>query len=774
MRAWTGLERRLSRQSTCGARGVGWRFVYWRVGRGCKALVSGASERLRINGRGGAAGRGQVSGRCMSDEQGTHAALPPGVGVVGSRTWEDSTMPVWRWGRVRASRCGLCELSVGCSGGSTLPVYLRRVLTGGLGGWWCHGDESREFRPDRTLRRRAAAPFSRAVWRGGLALGVRRSVSGLTGVGPVGDWVSGARSVTARGSGVAVHERLEGIRGSGWPVIAGSGHGDNLWGTGDRERVIRWGSLLGGREERWDGRERVWLGMQGRLKDVEPHTHHKPTAVVAGLRVGTGRGRTDRELQAVRAGVVAVEFLRQGDALHGGCATNMPNCVAHVAQSQAGYGYRLRGGQLVGWELDQTGSKHARPDLWAEAGGAVCLRWGRNPDGPVVGGDVLTAVGFLNTMIKWIMTCITFTKFSICVNGEINGYFNRGRGLRQWDPISPHLFTPVIDVFNMIMIKNVKESGRFRYHHRCKELKLTHMCLADDLLVLCKGDTESVKVVRKTIEDFSKVSGLFLNISKSTIFFGNVKEEDKADMLQVLPFKVWKTSYEISRHLSYAGRIQLIAYVLSTMQQYWASVYMLPDTVIKDLDKLFKMFIWNAENSAKGKARVAWNLVCRSKEQGGLGIKPLKRWNEEIVYVDSNSCGWKNMLELRDKVKDHVIFQDGNGKAISAWYDKWCKLGPLTRFIPNKAIFDARMSEKDCLADIISEGKWAWLDEWEVKYLEVKSITVPTLNDSKDGVKWVKKSKVVDKAAAIWGLRWNNFRLISHLPVECSENTYTG
>ncbi|GKE03835.1 hypothetical protein Tco_1395853 [Tanacetum coccineum] len=78
---------------------------------------------------------------------------------------------------------------------------------------------------------------------------------------------------------------------------------------------------------------------------------------------------------------------------------------------------------------------------------------------------------------------------------------------------------------------------------------------------------------------------------------------------------------------------------------------------------------------------------------------------KEIEYVDSDSCGWKNMLQLRDKVKDHVIFQVGNGKAISAWYDKWCKLGPLTRFIPNKAIFDARMSEKDCLPDIISEGK---------------------------------------------------------------------
>lgn len=277
--------------------------------------------------------------------------------------------------------------------------------------------------------------------------------------------------------------------------------------------------------------------------------------------------------------------------------------------------------------------------------------------------DVLRAVGFHETMVNWIMTCTTSTSFSICINGEVCGFFKGGRGLRQGDPISPYLFTLVMEVFNMIMMKNIGEAQKYKYHYGCKEMKLTHLCFADDLLVLCNGDKESLAVVKKTLDDFSSVSGLFPNMSKSTNFFGSISESLKKELLEVIPFKCgslpmkylgvpllakqlgvndckilidnvegrincWK-----NKCLSYAGRIQLIASVLSTMQQYWASVYMLPITVIKELEKIFKRFLWNSGKSANGKARVAWKLVCRPKDQGGLGIKPLRQWNEVLLIT---------------------------------------------------------------------------------------------------------------------------------------------
>ncbi|GKC91580.1 RNA-directed DNA polymerase, eukaryota, reverse transcriptase zinc-binding domain protein [Tanacetum coccineum] len=59
--------------------------------------------------------------------------------------------------------------------------------------------------------------------------------------------------------------------------------------------------------------------------------------------------------------------------------------------------------------------------------------------------EVMVKFGFHPVMINWIMTCVTTSKFSICINGEAHVYFQGGRGLRQGDPISPYLYTLVME-----------------------------------------------------------------------------------------------------------------------------------------------------------------------------------------------------------------------------------------------------------------------------------------------------------------------------------------
>ncbi|GJR34250.1 RNA-directed DNA polymerase, eukaryota, reverse transcriptase zinc-binding domain protein [Tanacetum coccineum] len=339
-----------------------------------------------------------------------------------------------------------------------------------------------------------------------------------------------------------------------------------------------------------------------------------------------------------------------------------------------------------------------------------------------------------------------------------------GRGLKQGDHISLYLFTMVMEVFNTIMIKNIREDGSFKYHHGCKYIKLTHMCFSDDLMVLCNGDTDSLKVVKKSLDEFGSVSGLFPNLIKSTIFFGSINEKVKDDMLEILPFKCGKLPMRYlgvpllakslgvkdcqnlldsveniincwrNKFLSYAGRIQLIASILSAMQQYWASVYILPLTVINELEKFFKRFLWNPGGSVKGKARVAWKFVCRPKGQGGLGFKPLQRWNKVLLVsqlwklidkMESLWVKWVNTVKLKGK----SIWEGESTNNDSH--------GPLDRFIQSRDIYDTMMSNYDCLADAISDGRWKWADEGSSRYLVLNQVAVPSLSMEKDRAQWL-------------------------------------
>ncbi|GJW15675.1 hypothetical protein Tco_0019808, partial [Tanacetum coccineum] len=227
--------------------------------------------------------------------------------------------------------------------------------------------------------------------------------------------------------------------------------------------------------------------------------------------------------------------------------------------------------------------------------------------------------------------------------------------------------------------------------------------------VLCKGNRDSIEVIKKSLEEFSKVSGRVPNLVRYLGVPLLAKKQRVSDC-KVLCDKVeerinnWR-----NKTLSYAGRIQLIASVLSSMQQYWASVYLLPTTVINDLEKLFKRFLWNAGDSARGKARVSWKVVCRPKDQGGLGIKSSLKMEKRSIWdvnIDkSDSWGWKSMLKIRDDIKNHVWYDIGDGRSISMWYDRWCMDGPLFSLISIKDIYDARLDDNANFPDMISNNQ---------------------------------------------------------------------
>jgi hypothetical protein len=66
---------------------------------------------------------------------------------------------------------------------------------------------------------------------------------------------------------------------------------------------------------------------------------------------------------------------------------------------------------------------------------------------------ILSKLGFHPTWINWIKLCITFSSFSIMLNGSPYGNFNPERGLRQGDPLSPFLFILGTEVLSRLLLR---------------------------------------------------------------------------------------------------------------------------------------------------------------------------------------------------------------------------------------------------------------------------------------------------------------------------------
>lgn len=75
---------------------------------------------------------------------------------------------------------------------------------------------------------------------------------------------------------------------------------------------------------------------------------------------------------------------------------------------------------------------------------------------------------FPEVMIKWIFMCVSSARYSILVNREVCNYFEGKFGLKQGDPISPLLFTLIIELLSCMLKKGVSR-GEFKYHSKLKE-----------------------------------------------------------------------------------------------------------------------------------------------------------------------------------------------------------------------------------------------------------------------------------------------------------------
>ena len=110
---------------------------------------------------------------------------------------------------------------------------------------------------------------------------------------------------------------------------------------------------------------------------------------------------------------------------------------------------------------------------------------------------------------KWIKVIFNGGQSKIANNGHISESFDISRSTRQGDPISPQIFILGLEIL-LIALRSDKNIKGFKIDNN--EIKLT--AYADDASYFLR-DKKSAENLLLRIEQFSKISGLEVNRTKS-------------------------------------------------------------------------------------------------------------------------------------------------------------------------------------------------------------------------------------------------------------------
>ncbi|XP_062103908.1 uncharacterized protein LOC133815033 [Humulus lupulus] len=121
-------------------------------------------------------------------------------------------------------------------------------------------------------------------------------------------------------------------------------------------------------------------------------------------------------------------------------------------------------------------------------------------------------------------------------------------------------------------------------------------------------DLSSVKIIKSVMGEFSSVTGLQINESKSQVFYGGISAADECFC-----------------------RMQLIHSVLFRLRNYWMSIFILPQSVIKEIERLCSGFLWGLNGNRCKIHMASWDKVYLPEAFGGLGFRNGQRRNHAIL-----------------------------------------------------------------------------------------------------------------------------------------------
>ncbi|GKV49436.1 hypothetical protein SLEP1_g56186 [Rubroshorea leprosula] len=259
--------------------------------------------------------------------------------------------------------------------------------------------------------------------------------------------------------------------------------------------------------------------------------------------------------------------------------------------------------------------------------------------------------GFGSRWRGWIMECLSIAKVSVLVNGSSTEEFEIGKGLRQGDPLSPFLFLMVGEGLHGLLRKSESE-GLFRG----VEIGKRGLVLMSGLRInFGKSNVYGFNVSTRWLNGMAcslrcgvgKTPFLYLGLPVGGKFGSKKLWEPVVNKFRA-KLAIWK-----SASLSFGGRITLLNSVLSALPIFYMSLFLIPSSVVSELVKIQRGFLWGGVELNRKIPWVKWDIVCGNKAQGGLGVSDLRRKNWALLgkwwfrFGDGVGGLWKRVV--RDK-----------------------------------------------------------------------------------------------------------------------------
>ncbi|CAN0877256.1 LINE-1 retrotransposable element ORF2 protein [Linum grandiflorum] len=276
--------------------------------------------------------------------------------------------------------------------------------------------------------------------------------------------------------------------------------------------------------------------------------------------------------------------------------------------------------------------------------------------------DTLRRANLPNKFIEIAMACISTPSTQIQWNGGLSAPFQPGRGLRQGCPLSPYLFTLCVERLSNLIMEKISEGTWAPFSLGRGGPALSHLFFADDLVLFGNATIDQCLAIKDCLDRFCEASGQVVSNEKSRIFFSkNVSPSLRRSICNSLTFhethdlgrylgvpilhgRTTKSTYQYildridlklagwkCKNLSLVGRVTLAVSVLNAIPSYAMQTAVLPVDVCNKIDSRIRNFVWGSLPDERKPHLISWDVVCRPKDQGGLGLRKAKEMNDAFL-----------------------------------------------------------------------------------------------------------------------------------------------